>query len=409
MRPNIARAQMLAARTSQHCQRTATRTTTRSFVQTTHLRNQQIPHYEPPSPKDSKGNDARLSRFSKILGVSIGLVVAFGYSTYKHKKKTQDGTAGNGNEVGEDGFVKYRLAGREDISSTCSIFILRPLSANSKGIDLNATPSSDSPLTIRSVLFKQPQLQIARAYTLLPPSPSQPPEELRFLIRRERNGEVSSYLHRLQPGAEIELRGPTAEYSLPPATRARKIIFLAGGTGITPALQAAEAAQTQAQGADVHILWANRRREDCEGGKSDTVLPSSSWGETVAGWFSPFSTPAKDDSAQTTAVEGRAKSDIVRRLEVLKRAGGGRVAVDYFVDEEGSFIRPVDALTLVRGAFSPESEAEEGKDLLFVSGPEGFVSAWAGRKEWVGGIETQGRLGGVLGKLDLKGWEVVKL
>lgn len=419
MRPYIARAQTAAARTSRHQLHALSRTSPaskRTFAQTTRLRNQ-VPHYEPPTAKDSKGNDARLSRFSKILGVSIGLVVAFGYSTYKHKQKSKD-AAGSGSESA-DGFVKYRLSQREDISSTCSIFTLRPLSNNGV-IDLSTTSPpagsenqepSTSALTIRSILFKQPQLQIARAYTPLPPIPGQAPDELRFLIRRERAGEVSNYLHRQEAGAEIELRGPSAEYSLPPSERARKVIFLAGGTGIAPALQAAQAAITQQGGADVHVLWASRLREDCEGGKSDTLSAGgASWGEMFAGWFSPFSTPGKDAKAQETAMEAKPKSEIVQRLEALKREGQGRVAVDYFVDEEGGFIRPVDATTLVRASFSPEAEAQaDGKNLLFVSGPEGFVSSWAGPKEWKGGKELQGPVGGVLGKLDLRDWEVVKL
>ncbi|KAM0721512.1 hypothetical protein Q7P37_002436 [Cladosporium fusiforme] len=408
MRPPLSRVQNLLAQTSQ-CQRLTARTTKRTLTQTTRLRNQpQVPHYEPPAPKDSKGNDARLSRFSKILGISIGCVVAFGYSTYKYKKAKAAGTAGAGSEAGEDGFVKYRLSHREDVSSTCSIFTLHPAVTGSKGIDLDSQETTDSALSIRSVLFKQPQLQIARAYTLLPPTPTQDASELRFLIRKEHNGEVSTYLHRLQQGAEIELRGPSAEYTLPASERVRKVVFIAGGTGIAPALQVAKAVDGQA---DMHILWANRRREDCEGGKSDTLSAgSSSWSEMFAGWFSPFGTPAKDASAQTTALEARPKSDIVRRLEAVKRSGQGRVAIDYFVDDEGSFIRPVDATTLFRASFSPEAETQTGgKNLLFVSGPEGFVSSWAGPKEWKGGLETQGAVGGVLGKLDLRDWEVVKL
>ena len=40
---------------------------------------------------------------------------------------------------------------------------------------------------------------------------------------------------------------------------------------------------------------------------------------------------------------------------------------------------------------------------------DGFIEYWAGRKLWVDGREVQGPLGGVLGKMDLKGWSVVKL
>jgi hypothetical protein len=377
----------------------------RAFTQCARPRNQhhQPISYEPPAPKDSKGNDARLSRFSKILGIAVGSAIAFGYSVYKHKTG-KSAAAGGGVGPGQDGFVNYRLAAREDVSSTCAIFTLRPV-LGGKGIGIGGGDEDKiGERAIKSVLFKQPQLQIARAYTLLPKEPGQADDELRFLIKREKGGEVSSYLHRLESGAEVEVRGPNAEYVLP--ERVRKVVFLAGGTGIAPALQAATA--VAADEADVHILWANRHREDCEGGKSDTLSAGGSWSETFASWFSPFGTPGKDAKAQDTVLEKRPKSEIVRRLENLKREGQGRVAVDYFVDEEERFIRPIEATTLVRASFSPE-EKPDGKNVMFVSGPEGFVKAWAGPKVWRNGEELQGPLGGVLSKLDLKDWEIVKL
>jgi hypothetical protein len=398
MRTHIARARTLASRSSRSI--IASR---RAFTQCARLRNQPFtppkPHYEPPAPKDSKGNDARLSRFSKILGIAVGSAIAFGYSVYKHKTGKSAAAAGG---AGEDGFVKYRLAAREDVSSTCAIFTLRPV-LGGKGVE---THEEGTERAIKSVLFKQPQLQIARAYTLLPSEPGQPDDELRFLIKRERGGEVSGYLHRLETGAEVEVRGPNAEYVLPAGERVRKVVFLAGGTGIAPALQAAKLVGPDE--ADVHILWANRHREDCEGGRSDTLSAGGSWSETFAGWFSPFGTPGKDAKAQDTAVEKRPKSEIVRRLEALKQEGQGRVAIDYFVDEEERFIKPVEATTLVRAPFSLEAKAD-GKNIMFVSGPEGFVRAWAGPKEWRDGKEMQGPLGGALAKLDLKDWEIVKL
>jgi len=396
MRPQLSRAQLLALR-SPKCQLLAPR---RSFAQAARQRNQPptTPHYEPPAAKDSKGNDARLSRFSKILGIAVGSAIAFGYSVYKHKNKSAAEAAG-GVGPGQDGFVKYRLAAREDVSSTCAIFTLRPV-LGGKGVEWTS-PGQER--AIQSVLFKQPQLQIARAYTLLPAEAGQADDELRFLIRREKGGEVSSYLHRLEAGAEVEVRGPNAEYVLP--EKVGKVVFLAGGTGIAPALQAAKAVAGEA---DVHILWANRQREDCEGGKSDTISAGGSWGETVAGWFSPFGTPGKDAKVQDTAVEKRPKSEIVKRLEALKRDGQGRVAIDYFVDNEERFIKPIEATTLVRTSFSLDAKPE-GKNILFVSGPEGFVNAWAGPKEWQNGNEMQGPLGGILAKLDLKDWEIVKL
>ena len=84
------------------------------------------------------------------------------------------------------------------------------------------------------------------------------------------------------------------------------------------------------------------------------------------------------------------------------------MAVDYFVDEENAFIQPKDATRLVRSSFSTSS-GSEGKAIIFISGPEGFINHWAGPKVWADGREVQGPLGGVLATLELKGWEVVKL
>jgi hypothetical protein len=341
--------------------------------------------------KDAKANDPRLSKFAKIFGVFIGIAAAFAFravvGTKDAKKKS----------TSADGFTKYRLTGREELSTTSSIFSLRPISGSGLSFDEESLRRA-----ITSIQIKQPQLQIARSYTLLPAVPGQDPDELRLLIRREQNGEVSGYLHRLSLGAEVEMRGPSAEYALP--EKVQKVIFLAGGTGIVPALQVSRVAAGQA---DVHILWANRRREDCEGGVSDTATKPSSWSATFASWTSMFGMASTDIVVQD-APDAKSKNTIVAQLEDVKQSGQGRLAVDYFVDEENAFIKPTDATRLVRSSFSTGNESE-GSKIIFVSGPEGFVKYWAGPKEWANGREVQGALGGILASLDLRGWEVVKL
>jgi len=367
-------------------------TSRRTFTQCARLREAppQTPRYEPPTPqKDSKGNDPRLSRFAKIFGVGAGILIAFGYRAVKGPK---EGTA---SDKSADGFLKYRLTGREDVSSTTAIFTLKPVGA---GINMTG---EDLRRAITSVQFKQPQLQIARSYTLLPTELGQDPSELRFLIKKERNGEVSGYLHRLAMGAEVEVRGPSAEYVLP--EKVSKVVFLAGGTGVAPALQVAKVVAGEA---DMHVLWANRKREECEGGRSDIVQAPSSWSGMFAGWFSPFGTPATNESQQRTAVANKGR--IVAQLEDMKRTGGGCMAIDYFVDEEGTLVQPTDAMILAKSSFSTD-HAEPGRKIMFVSGPEGFIKHWAGPKEWANGREVQGPLGGVLSTLDLKDWEIVKL
>jgi ferredoxin-NADP reductase len=296
-------------------------------------------------------------------------------------------------------FVKYTLVGKEVLSSTCTIFSLRPATKST----IPATVP-DAEWSINSVELKQPQLQIVRSYTCLPPSADQPEDELRFLIRREQRGEVSNYVHRLPVGAEVEIRGPHAEYVIPEDVESA--VFLAGGTGIATALQAADVLDGEA---NLHILWASRRREDCIGGLNDTIADTSRW----TSWFKSKE-PVKEQAAalDPQPVE---KGAVVSQLEALKRSFASsqkkqsRLAVDYFVDEEKSFIDPARVKSIIADQSSESQEPGPGRKIIFVSGPAGFISHWAGPKQWHQGREIQGPLGGILSTFPLAGWEVVKL
>jgi ferredoxin-NADP reductase len=231
---------------------------------------------------------------------------------------------------------------------------------------------------IWSVEVKQPELQIARSYTPLPPIQPVEYSELRLLIRKEHKGEVSGYVHNLGLGSKIELRGPHPGFDIP--ENVAEVVFLAGGTGIAPALQAAyttlEKRDTQAR---VRIVWSNRRREDCEGGGQTNSM----------GW------KAEEETGL-----------IVQELEYLQKKHPGQLTVEYLVDEEKTFLTPkkISQALKARGKSSVE-----GTKLLFVSGPEGFVNHFAGPKRWDGGKEVQGEVTGVIGKMGLRDWIVWKL
>ncbi|KDE05694.1 hypothetical protein MVLG_03928 [Microbotryum lychnidis-dioicae p1A1 Lamole] len=99
----------------------------------------------------------------------------------------------------------------------------------------------EDPWRIHSIFVKQPELQIQRPYTPLntcflnrSPSESSPSTTIQLLIKRYDDGEVSRYLHRLGPGDQVQIRGPVLTTELP---KVDKIVFIAGGTGITPAHQ----------------------------------------------------------------------------------------------------------------------------------------------------------------------------
>lgn len=298
-------------------------------------------------------------------------------------------------QVSPDGFVKYVLATKEAVSSTCSIFTLIPSSP--AAID---TTTPELARSIKSVQFKQPQLQIARSYTLLPTVEGQDEDELRFLIKKEQKGEVSGYLHRLPLDAEVEVRGISRECVIPEGVN--RVVFLAGGTGIAPAMQIADI--LKGEQADVHILWANRKREDCSGGRSDaqTTVSKGSWWNLLRLWSNNTSS---EEIVYATPVSAHEKHQIVRELDEAKASNSSSkltLRVDYFVDEESTFLQPRDVSRILQG-FTGR------KKLLVVSGPEGFVNYWAGPKQWLNGREVQGPLAGALGSMDMKGWEVVKL
>ena len=334
--------------------------------------------HEPPNARNSFRSNPTTRNF--LSGLSIGLCLAVGwwaYDTYNQR----------------DPFTAYSLVAKEPVSSTASIFHLQP---KSKARDLELYKDAWKK-GIWNVQFKQPQLQIVRAYTPLPPSDEstgQEKGELRFLIRRDPHGEVSSYLHKLSTGAEIAMRGPYLEYELTPEVR--QIVFFAGGTGIAPALQVAHTLfegdknDPSKKEKKLHILWANRTRDDCLGGVSDappdTALPPKPT------WSGLFSSPKS--KPKSTPPPSHEKGLIVKDLENLKQKYPGQVTVEYYVNAEDTWIDE-DAVfrALARfddKIFSTSPAGLQDQRQILISGPPGFIAYLAGPKEWRNGREEQG-------------------
>jgi ferredoxin-NADP reductase len=316
-------------------------------------------------------------------------------------------------------FEPFVLVKKEPVSTTASIFHLEPQSTSNLDLYREAWKRG-----IWNCQFKQPQIQVVRAYTPLPPIsddnlPSDSKSSLRFLIRKERNGEVSGWLHRLPLGSALELRGPNIEHEISPETA--NVLFLAGGTGIASALQAAHALlrQTPATPSDPHvqphqpkisILWASRLREDCEGAQNpilDDHNPSiwSSW----SSWLVPRS------SNHETLISATTKGPIVKELEALQAQYPSQVSVTYFVDSEKKFIDPkavIGELATFHSLGKNDARSTTGETEIIISGPEGFIKYLAGPKEWRNGREEQGPLQGVVAQVlagtlhDVRVWKV---
>ena len=325
---------------------------------------------------------------SRILWISVP-VAFFGCVAYvKYRNWEEPG-------LNPERFIPFTLVAKEAVSSTSSVFTLSPRWATTNA-QIYDQAWKDG---IWSVQVKQPQLQIARSYTPLSPilnSEQIIDSDLRFLIRRDPQGEVSGYLHKLPIGAEIELRGPHLEYAIP--NDVDEVVFLAGGTGIAPALQVVHrvivlSSSPGRESPRIRILWANRRREDALG------LP-----------MNHLEQPTEDNSS--TARPGL-PSLLARELTNLQQDHQGKLSFQYFNDDQKSFITE-DVLAKcfldsTRQAKKCLTEGPAGRKLILVSGPDGFVKHYAGPKVWQGGVEHSGPVGGILKRLDLSGWEVWKL
>ncbi|KAI9742065.1 MAG: mitochondrial peripheral inner membrane protein [Cirrosporium novae-zelandiae] len=301
-------------------------------------------------------------------------------------------------------FSPYSLVSKENISPTCCILTLLPNPFRSWSLAQKQTWIAQLQASWHkgtwAMEVKQPQLQVSRAYTPLPPQCSQPDNTLNYnglqlLVRRYPSGEVSGYLHRLSPEDNVELRGPHEEFNIPDDVE--EIVFLAGGTGISPALQTVHTLFEARQKLDVkvHILWANRERADCIGGENDTKpmgLPN--WGA----WLWSGSTQSQTNIPTSKS----SQSPIISRLAAIKSRHPFQLYVDYYVDEEGTFIQEPDIHKALE-------RSQGSKKLLLVSGPDGFISYLAGPKLWRDGKEVQGPLGGLLGHMELRDWLVWKL
>lgn len=348
---------------------------------------------------DNEGPTARGRGRSRRAGfvtlAVLGLAGAYGLQQATTAKSTQK-------SLNKSSFTPFTLIDKEKVSATCSIFTLEQQSPDAAHTIQNMWNKG-----IWSIDIKQPQLQIARSYTPLPLLKDEHGLDicrLRLMVRREEKGEMSNYIHRTPIGASLEVRGPAVEYALPRSEPVRRIIFLAGGTGIAPALQIAHA-MPETEGR-MTVLWANRTREECHGGKSDTIS-SSRW---IDGLRNMVGMSSSSMSVRTNNnADSRSSNAIVGQVDEIKSTRPGKLAVDYFVDEEGTFLKPVHVLAAINEFSDNANNSNSGRNVIFVSGPEGFLNYWAGPKEWHNGREVQGPLSGALSRMNLADWEVVKL
>jgi len=83
---------------------------------------------------------------------------------------------------------------------------------------------------------------------------------LQIGIRRVDGGAFSTWVHeQLKPGDVIESYPPQGRFVLPPASAGRQVLFIAGGSGITPILSLLTALLEREPDSRATLIYANRR------------------------------------------------------------------------------------------------------------------------------------------------------
>jgi ferredoxin-NADP reductase len=102
--------------------------------------------------------------------------------------------------------------------------------------------------------------QAERSYSIAS-APEEP--HVALTIERIADGEVSPYLaDELQPGDELELRGPIGGPFTWEAAQGGPLLLLAGGSGLVPLMAMLRHHEAAASDADVHLLVSARRLDD---------------------------------------------------------------------------------------------------------------------------------------------------
>lgn len=287
-------------------------------------------------------------------------------------------------------FTPFTIVSRELVSPSSAILTIR---ANSSWWTWFTTWILIAPASVYdrywrkgiwSVEIKQP----SRAQSYMPVYPIWPEsaigsgvEDLRFLVETNSEDELSNYLFGLREGSEVELRGPNFEFEMP--KNVEQIVFLASGTGILPAIQTILAFRWP-NIPRIKILWVNGRSKEHVGDGTD--FP--------------------DD--QTSA---KRRETLDFQFEKLKpKKWPFKYKIDCVVDDERVFIDDDQIRSMVND-LDVKSTEKKGSKLLFVSGPEEFVTHLAGPKKMLeaDGKQGQGNLGGIIGKMGLQGWTVFKV
>ena len=287
-------------------------------------------------------------------------------------------------------YEPFDLVERQEIAKGHSYFILKRQKPKrywwawyEKEIPETIFLASRTP--IMSLRIKNPSLQIQRSYTPLNLSS----DEIHLVIKRYPDGELSRFLHILTPGkATVWVNQGRQEWIFEEGEWDH-IVFIAGGTGITPAFQLC-----------LNALQRQKLRGEVDAGLKKTkftVLAAARNAESLL---------LRNEFQMMDKVHGEGLLNVKYFLDTVPK--GMKLPNDI---QPGPItekvIRDAIAPPMSKGWFSWSNmtPVTAGKVMVLVCGPDGFTKYISGEH---GGVPSkQGEKGGLL--RDVDGIEVFKM
>jgi cytochrome-b5 reductase len=181
-----------------------------------------------------------------------------------------------------------------------------------------------------------------------------------FVIKKYEGGPMSSHIHDMEVGQRLDIKGPIPKYQWTP-NKHEHVVMIAGGTGITPMWQVANAIfKNPEDKTKVTLVFGNQKEED--------ILLKKDWERlenTYPQRFRAFYVLDKPPKDWTGGKGGYITKDLLKTV-------------------------------------LPEPKSENVK--LFVCGPPGMVKAISGPKDKM----KQGELAGLLKELGYNSEQVYK-
>jgi cytochrome-b5 reductase len=233
---------------------------------------QHVRRYASEAPDQSKGKGGG-TPFLLTMVAFAGLLGGYSYlRRTKYPKASGEAGAAPPSREGEKipdstgGAAKIAFTGGEQGFLSLKLLKSEIINHNSKHLTF-ALPEEDmeSGLHVASAVitkYKGPEMEkpVIRPYT--PTSDVDQKGTVEFVIKKYPNGPMSTHLHEMEPGQRLDIKGPIPKYRWE-ANKHEHVAMIAGGTGITPMWQVANAIfKNPEDKTKVTLVFANVKEED---------------------------------------------------------------------------------------------------------------------------------------------------